>query len=482
MPSTDSAPRRHGPPRSARALPLRLLPLAFALALACGKAGNRPAAPSTELHYPAWLATTETEGLKDLLFAVNLDQDLAYDNGSLVSLAAAPAGTSAGPFLSTLLAPVPNMAGKLLVVDDASAGACAALPALDGRLPLALVAGRTEEALLAIPLRDPAQQTRHGLVTDGASHPYGLGLSCSADGKTLRAWVGYQAGVNGVGYLSRVDLATGNRVTVNLGAGRARNLAYDPDHDRLYVTTQEVRGRAPIRWLTVGQGCIQADNGVQDERDGGCHVDPGFDLSLHLAGAEPNGIALSSGTTACTLGTYKGQQCRRMYLTLRMYDADRERLLGERPPTDVGGKLVVLELPESGLGGPDPQWVRGLDMGMTAGELLVLPRTGRPDLVVATALEDDLVWVYDDETGTMAKVFGRDVNTGVPELGHYPAGLAAQALPDGLTTRVFVSSYHDGWVSAIDVPLDAPETAYVVHEGGDPKDTTKPVLHLGNKP
>jgi len=490
MPSNHSDPRGCAAPRSRS---LRLLPFVLAVALGCGKAGDRPEAPTTELHYPAWLATTAT--LEDTLFAVNLDQDLAFDNGSLVTFDVGQDALGAGPFEATPGVAVPNMAGKLLVVDaaavrkvavdDDAATACAGAAA-----PYALVAGRTEAALFRVPLREPTSKTRVDLATDGASSPYGLGLSCSADG-TLRAWVGYQGGLDGVGYVARVELAdadgvtTYDRVTVNLGKGHPRSFAYDPDHDRLYVTTQEHKGRAPIRWITVGDGCIRAEHGLQDERDGGCHVDPGFDLSLTLAGAEPNGIALSTDTSPCTLGRYAGQTppvlCRRMYLTLRIYDADRQRLLGERPSNDVGGKLVVLELPESGLGGPDPQWVRGLDMGVTAGELLVLPRPGQPDLVVATALEDDLLWIYDDATGTMAKVFAPDVNTGVPELGHSLAGLAAQKRDDA-TTRVFVSSYHDHWVSAVDVPLAAPGTAYVVHEGADPTDTTKPVLHLGNTP
>jgi hypothetical protein len=368
------------------------------------------------------------------------------------------------------------MAGKLLVVDEAAAGACR----YEGFASSFLIAGRTEDALFRFPLAATlASRERLGLGADGASAPYALGLSCSPDG-TLRAWAGYQRGRDASGYVAQVDLAdpAAGHVVVNLGKGQPRSFAYDRDHDRLYVSTQEYRGRAPIRWITVGRGCKRFENGVQDERQGGCHVDPGFDLSLSLAGAEPNELALSTELRPCTLGPYAaaGMSCRRMYMTMRIYDADLLRLTGYRPTGDVGGKLVVLELPESGQGGPDPQWVRGLDIGVTAGQLLVLPRgPGRGDLVVATALEDHLVWIYDDETGTLVKVFGRDTATGVPALGHHPAGLAAQDLGDG-TVRVFVASYKDHWVSAIDVPLEDPEAAEVV-TGAD----GQPV-HLGRRP
>ncbi len=477
MPEIPIDPRLHPSPRAPRGRSLRALGLALALSLglACSRTGERPAAPEGELHYPAWLGTSKV--LANRLFAVNLDQDLAFDNGSLVALD--PTASPPAPLFEPAAVAVPNLAGKMLIVDPETAGAdCAGETATQ---PYALIAARTEEALIQVPLTTPlvpAGTTSFDLGTDGASRPYGVGLSCSpGTDRTLRAWVAYQRGRDSDGYVARVDLNTDEheRVVVNLGKGSPRNFAYDRDRDRLYVTTGEWGGHAPIRWIAVGNGCITADNGVQDERDGGCHVDPGFDLSRTLPGAEPNDVALSTGTSPCTLGGYQGQQCRRMYLTVRMYDADRERLLNERPTGDVGGRLVVLELPESGLGGPDPQWVRGLDIGRTAGELLVIPRSNKRDLIVATALEDDLVWIYDDDTGVMVKVFGRDPNTGVPPLGSYPTGLAAMDLGGG-TTRVFVSSYHDHWISAVDIPVDTPSAASIVL-GSDGKP-----LHLGKMP
>jgi hypothetical protein len=431
-----------------------------------------------ELHYPAWLATSSA--VPGQLLAVNLDQDQAFDGGSVVSIDA----TAETPVPPVGGLRVPSMAGKMMLIDSdvESAQGCDfsgwATP------PFGLLAGRSDEVLLKFPLRagellgtTPAESIPVGV--DGAARPFGLGLTCGIDGRP-RVWTSFQRGLDGKGYVAQVDLsgAAPEVAKVYTGKGVPRSFAYDRTLDRLYVSTRESGEKAPIRWITVGAGCKRFEDGVQDERRGGCHVDPGFDLSATLAGAEPNEIALSSGLRPCTAGGYTGD-CRRMYVSARMYDVDLARALGARPSKDVGGRLVVLELPESGLGGPDPQRIGSYDIGMTAGELLVLPRgVGQPDLVVVTALEDDRLWIYDDGAGAMVKVFARDPLTGVPPLGHMPSGLAARDLGGG-TVRIFVSSYHDHWVSAVDVPLADPSGAYVVHEGPAPDDESQPILRLG---
>lgn len=481
MPSSPLDPRSSGSIAVHAPLP-RLLPAALALflTLGCAKDGERPEAPLDRLHFPAWLATTTAEGFADTLLVVNLDQNLAFTGGSVVSVNTAVAAPPEGGL------PLPSMAGQLLAVDKARATA-EGCTAGDDFQAFALVAGRTEDRLFRFPLAGALADQRLGVIDlgiSGASRPFGLGLTCAQDGK-MRVWASYQRGRQGNGYVARVDMSTTppGVVAVNVGKGAPRSFAYDRDRDRLYVSAKESAGHAHVRWITVGEGCVKADNGVQDEREGGCHVDPGFDLSATLAGAEPNEIALSTGTAPCTAGIYAGRaDCRRMYISTRMYDADLERALRERPSGDVGGKLVVLELPESStLGGPDPQWIHSPDIGVGAGAMAVIPRPGRPDLVVVAAIEDDLVWIYDDEVGALVKVFGRDPRTGVPVLGHAPAGLATRALSGGIV-RVFVSSYQDDWVSAIDVDTNAPASAYVVRAGPDPKDVTQPILHLGVTP
>jgi hypothetical protein len=459
MTLTPRATRVYGSPLSVRTLLLRSLPAALALLLACAKAGEQPTPPLDRLHYPAWLATWE-----DQLLVVSLDQNLAYSGGSVVSF---DDGDTTGTVLGGL--EVPNVAGKILVPTAAEKAGCT----FGSGVPsdFALVAGRTEEVLLMPALASGAGPTcgagcRIPLHPFSATYPFGVGFTCSADG-TPRAWVGYQEGKNHVGFVSQVDLsgATPSVVQVNLGSGTPRSFAYDAARDRLYITGKEHGLAAPIRWIDVGNGCkaFDADEGVQDESRGGCHVSTGFDLSQRLRGAEPNELVLSSQESLCTSGGYEGM-CRRAYVSVRVYDADAASYIGARPSTDIGGLLVVLELPESGLGRPDPQWIGAYDIGVTAGSVLVLPRPGRPDLVAVTAVEDDLLWIYDDEVGAMVKVFGRAAN-GVPPLGHELSGLASRDMGGGVV-RVFVSAFEDDWVSAVDVPLDDPASATVVLDGG----------------
>lgn len=471
MPLTFRCTRDYGSALPVHGLPHRSLLLALALALACAKGASRPNAPTDRLHFPAWIASSGEQ-----LLVVNLDQNLAYENGAVVALDPVPAASGDPNRPASGLGPgvpVPNMAGKLLVVDAATAGDCAeSFLTGDGgyALPFALVAGRFDNALYEVPL-DPVTGVPSGgarridLHPVSASVPYAVGFSCGID-RRPRAWVSYQTGQNDVGYVSQIDLGqeplpAGMRriVQVNTGLGPARSFAYDGAHDRLYFTGKEHDLRAPVRWIDVGSGCRVFANGVQDEREGGCHVDGGFDLSLQLRGAEPNEIALSSAEFPCTSGDLTGN-CRRAYLSVRMYDADLAAFLGSRPSTDVGGKLVVLELPEGGLGRPEPQVVADLDIGVMAGELHVIPRSGKRDLVAVTAVDDDLLWLYDDEIGAMVKVFGRDA-MGVPALGHLPTGIASRDMGGGVV-RLFVTSYEDNWVSAVDVPSADPAAAWLV--------------------
>jgi hypothetical protein len=473
MSLTALDPRRYGLPLHVRPTLPRFLPLALALGLACSKGAERPVAPLDQVHYPAWLALQDNQ-----LLAVSLDQDLLYLGGSMVSLDVAPGGT--GQILAGV--PLPYMAGKLEVVNESLQAACPAL----GTEPYALVAGHSLELLarIPLPLQGSTQVAHQNLTVSDAANPFDVAVTCSGGASPVpRVWVSYQRGKDEEGYVAQLDLRDGGfpapLVKVWVGKGTPRNFAWDPEHDRLYFTTKEKSLAAPVRWIGIGEGCKTFDGGVQDERNGGCHVDNGFDISTAIRGAEPNAIALASGTAPCTAGEATAT-CRRMYLSVRMYDVDLAKALDQRPAGDIGGKFVVLEVAEGGLGGPEAHIIHDPDIGKTAGEVLVVPRAGRGDLVVVAALDDDLLWIYDDDVGGMVKVFGR-LASGVPELGHMPSGLVSQDLGSG-TMRVYVSSYEDHWVSAVDIPLDTPDQAYVVRTGPDPADTAFPYLRLGVAP
>ncbi|HEX8970823.1 hypothetical protein, partial [Oryzihumus sp.] len=91
-----------------------------------------------------------------------------------------------------------------------------------------------------------------------------------------------------------------------------------------------------------------------------------------------------------------------------------------------------------------------------------------------TATDDGVLAIYDDEAGALARVFGRDQVTGAPEVGRKPFGLAVQDLGTGVA-RVFVGSFGEAVISAVDVPLAAPDSARVVPS---PVDPTRP-LRIG---
>jgi hypothetical protein len=78
--------------------------------------------------------------------------------------------------------------------------------------------------------------------------------------------------------------------------------------------------------------------------------------------------------------------------------------------------------------------------------------------VAALAGDDGVVWIYDDETGARFAI-GRDPTTGAPRVGHSPFGLAVDphVLPGTNSARVYVGSFQEHFVTAIDVPLDDPE-------------------------
>jgi hypothetical protein len=137
--------------------------------------------------------------------------------------------------------------------------------------------------------------------------------------------------------------------------------------------------------------------------------------------------------------------------------------------------LFVLDLEEGPYGDLRARLVRMVDVAVGASEIRVLPpRAGRRDLVAMTATDDGVLAIYDDDAGALARVFGRDPATGAPEVGRQPFGLAVQDL-GGAVARVFVGSFGQAVVSAVDVPLDAPDAASLVPS---PVDPTRP-LRIG---
>jgi hypothetical protein len=421
----------------------RHLLLALALLASCTTGSQRDAAPLDRLAFPTGVALVDAAAGTDddRLLVVSSNFDLHFDSGSVLQI-----DVGAGQTLPSGGVRIGSFGGEIAV-----AGAPCGFAS-----PVALVPSRSTNRLYQVALEGGEVTCGDGCETslevEGASDPYGVGLSCPASG-TPRAWIGHLEGVDDDGFLTVMNLSADPAAReprlLGLGtAGAPRSFAYDAVQDRLYFTSTESGLSAPLRWIDLAGGCTPGD----EEQEGGCHLDT-FDLFSLIRGAELAGIALSNPQDGLV---------RRAYVAVKVYDADLASSLGARPGFDIGGLLVVLDLAEGNVGEPRPRLVRTLEIGVGASEVRVLPaRPGRRDLVAVTATEDGVLWIYDDEAGAMAKVFGRDPTTGAPLLGHLPFGIAVQDRGPELA-RLFVGSFEDGFVTTVDVPLDDPAGAALI--------------------
>lgn len=413
--------------------PLAAPGLALALA-ACAQPEARNAVPLDRLVYPTSLAVRD-----GTLLVLSSNQDLAYDAGSVAAI-----DLAADPPAITAALRIGSLGGELAL---AEADACG----LAG--PQLLATSRKARRLYRLDL-DAAGLPSCGegceVALDGDDaplDPYALAVSCPAGGPA-RAWIGYLRAEDGAGWLTALDLATGARRTVEVASAVPRSLAYDAEADRLVFTTTEAWDRAPLGWIELGGECVPG----ADAWDGGCPV-RSTDLAEALGGIELAGLALSNPQAGLV---------RRAYVAAHVFDTDVAEATEERPSTDIGGLLLVLDLATGADGELAPTLVRTVQIGLGAAEVRVLPaRAGRRDLVAVTAFEDELLAIYDDEAGVVRSAFTRDEVTGAPVVGGQPFGLAVEAR-DAATARVYVGSFEDGFVSAVDVPLDAPWDAALV--------------------
>ncbi len=434
----------------------RTLLASLALAVAASGCSNPAAQPGPgpldSLYFPVGIATV---GDRLLVASSNFDLAYGYDDGGAVVPVdlAPPADPVPGALRPQGGVHIPSLAGEIGVADAAACGLVSTL---------ALVPVRAADAVMRITVApDKSLSCGAGCelpLTNDHADPYGVGIVCRpADGAappTARAYVGYLRGPTAQGAVTQVDLPTGLTTTVPTGAGQPRSFAYDADTSRLFFTNVAAVLSAPLRWFELAGGCAIE----LPEHSGGCPL-RSVDLWQWIRGVEPQGIALSNSQAGLS---------RRIYIAARLFDADVAASILARPGYDVGSVLVVLDLAEDGAGGLTVNFVRSFPLGMGASEVKVLPvRAGKRDVVAVTATGDGLVWIYDDEAGAMVKVFGRGAD-GIPELGRQPYGMAVRSL-DASTARLFVASFGQGFVSAVDVLLADPGQA-VAHGriGGAP--------------
>jgi hypothetical protein len=412
----------------------RLLVPALLLAAGCGAKDLREeSAPLDRYTWPTGLAV-----LGDKLLVASSNFDLRYaseDGGSVISIdpAAAPQGELGAVLGAERIA---SFAGPIAIADAADP-ACG-LPATE-----ALVAARSTNTLYRFEV-DPGT----GALACGADCARGLGstrsdafaLAVTCRGGSASAWLGFLRGPSGGPWLERLDLNTAAatpEVVQLASSGPVRAIVHDPDHDRLLVGIQTTVTRAPLAWMDLAGGACAVG---ATELEGGCRSGE-LDLGALVTGADITALALSSG------------QPRRLYAGLRLFDPTLAASVGFRPGVDVDGVLAVFELSESAIGQPALTLLDTVSVGLGIGEIAVIPRAGKRDLVVATALVEGTVALYDDESGALAiPVFGRE-STGQPIFGRRPFGLAVQP---GVVARVYVGSFDQGFVTPLLVPIDQP--------------------------
>lgn len=437
----------------------RLALLALAGTLACGKElPQLQAGPLDAFTFPTGLGV-----LDGRIVVVSSNADLTYESetgGSVIvadvceaPVPPAPPSCTADAVAGALN--VESFAGELGVAD---LGAC---PALAARLD-----AEQKSAFVVVPIRGTNVVYRFAVDAAGAlscdgceiavgngerGDPFSVGIACGPG--IARAYVGYLRSSSGYAWLSEIDLtkdpgADGYvRHRLFQETGQYRGFAYDAARSRLYLTRAAAGGMPQIRWVDLAGEC-RID---VEEKDGGCRT------STTLAGSIP--VELELRAIALANEPSSGGAVRRAYLTARLKDPNTGA-------SNLDGLLVVGDLSENLAGQLQLTIADRIPIGYGAGDVRVLPpRAGKRDVVAALAGDDGVLWIYDDDTGARVAL-GRDPATGAPTVGRGPFPLAVDPDPiDPLgenVARVYVGSFREYFVTPVDVPLAAPETAHIV--------------------
>jgi len=450
----------------------------LALAACSGSAVDR-APPIDAFYFPESLAVRHLDaaggdclggapGCTTQLLVVSTNFDLRYDSdrgGTLLSIAVPPdpatrpkndEEAARHPRLDVRGAVrIGSLGGTLALLEDrptVTGGSERLCPgwstaADPSRTPQALVASRVTRRLHRVGLRgDLGLDCEGGCAVslddattsadDRYRDPYGVGVVCRGEGEAYRAeaFVTFLSTPGNAGVLGRVSLPTGALLSpLDVGSDAAHTAAYDAASDRLFFTGRFTGpGYVPFRYLELG-----------NSRGGDARVDARvIDLAQQVRGAETRGFSFSEDRT-------------RAYVALRLYDADLATRVGARPP-DVGGAIGIIDTSPDLFGSPAGKVLAVVPVGLAPTDVKVIPRPGRRGVVVASCSGDDTVWIYDDESGALAKVFAR--GDAGPLMGSQPAGLAVEARSDG-HFRIYVAAFGSNAVSAIDLDPSAPSQA-----------------------
>lgn len=456
--------------------------LALAAVLAgCGDIARDAAPPTDRFRYPVGLALRHLQagctaapctcaagapGCQTVLHVVSSNFDLSYDTnegGTLIAVRVpepserpATLGPRDAWDLTDIVpyrvgaARIGSFGGEVSLLDEEHCPGWESGIAPEG--PVAFVASRSRDRLYRLALGVD------GSVSCGADcridldpdlrDPYGVTAACGGSGSGFAAsvYVTYLSTPLNIGFLSELALKIPGRLAagkspglqppINIGLDAARSAAFDPFAQRVFMTGAfSGPGYMPLRWLDLAYPPSSTNPA------------PPVDLATRVYGAETTGIALSSDGT-------------RAYVGLRLYDGYTAALVGGRTQ-DIGGALAVIDVTPASTGGISGQLLSLVPVGVGPTEVRVIPRPGLADLVAVSCNGDGSLWLYDDASGLVPRVFGIDQASGTPILGKQPAGLAVETRADG-SARLYVGSFGSHFVSVIriDDPAD-PRSAWV---------------------
>ena len=455
---------------------------ALALVAACSDTAPTTPPALDRFYYPTGLAIRHVDdagvskvclggapGCHTQLFVASSNFDLRYDPATGGTVMALDVDEALKTGLEPLQAPallgvarIGSFAGELAILDK---NRCSGYAQGDQ----VLVASRSQNRLYRLSVGPQGQLTCAGCsipLVSTFGDPYGVTVACGTFGGVAQqlAFVTYLRTPSSEGLLSQIDLATNETTVKDLGPSSpapAHSSAFDPVSTRLYVT--QVFGQnafSPLRWFSLTTNEPTAT----------------IDLYSLIRGAEVRGIALSSDGDSSV-----GRPPSRAYLALRIFDADTAAATGVRPTGDIAGALAVMDLTPGPTGQPSGRLLNVVPIDRGASVIRIVPRldpvtnhqrtdsAGNPlrDLVAVTCTDDNTVVLYDDDTGSVAKVF--DVCGGVPgetapapcDLGNpltgkQPFGLAVESLATTGNARLYVGSFDRSWVNVIEInPIDA---------------------------
>ncbi len=456
---------------------LALVSLAALAACGSEKVARDPG-PLDKFFYPTGIAVLDRR-----LYVASSNADLTYDEtsgGSLIDVNVCD--RTADPGCSDTVAGavnVPSFAGEIGIADPVSCPALAVpVPPIG---PSVLVPIRGTDLVERVAIGTTSSGATDGTLTCGdgcqvkvgdkdRGDPWAVGIACDTaatpGGPTLaRAYVGYLRSSAGQAWITQFDLLLSPSDPAYVqhqayGAGQVRGMAYDPTKHRVFFTRVVAGSASSIAYLDLANGC-RIDVA---EEDGGCRS------GASPTGSVPTGLELMGMALAHV--TDPASPVRRAYVTARIYDPNASSGAGT-PLGDFDGLLLVLDLSEDALGNVHVDVVNQVPIGYGAGSVRVLPaRPGKRDVVVALAAADEVLWIYDDDTGASTAI-GRSPATGAPLVGQGPAAIAVDpvVLP-GNVARVYVGSFREHFVTPVDVPLDDPEAAAIPLDNALPRRIT----------